>query len=134
MFFHSIKSQYQQAVAKPLDQKTIDREVALKQEVEEFNNLVAKISQAQEYQEDWQEILRTIFNSASASAINLKRVLVSAGPANNITIQGQSSTKESIIKFRDALGLAGLFADISLPLSALVETPEGVTFSLSLQI
>jgi len=96
--------------------------------------LVARISQAQKYQEDWQEILGTIFNSAGTSAINLKRVLVSAGPANNITIQGQSSTKESIIEFRDALGLSGLFADISLPLSALVETSEGVTFSLSIQI
>jgi hypothetical protein len=45
--------------------------------------LVARISQAQKYQEDWQEILGTIFNSAGTSAINLKRVLVSAGPANN---------------------------------------------------
>jgi hypothetical protein len=134
MFFHNIENQYQQAIAKPLDPKVIEQEVVLKQELEEFNNLVARISQARKYQENWQEILGTIFDSASTSAINLRRVLVSAGPANNITIQGQSSTKESIIEFRDALGLSGLFVDISLPLSALVETSEGVTFSLSIQI
>lgn len=133
-FFNNIESQYQKALAKPLDQKTIEKETVLKQEVEEFNNLVIKIAQAQKYEKNWQEILEEIFNSANSSSINLKRVLFSASPANNITIQGQSSTKESIVEFRDALGLSGLFADISLPLSALVETSDGVTFSLSLQI
>ncbi|MFA5459763.1 MAG: hypothetical protein WC283_00265, partial [Candidatus Paceibacterota bacterium] len=133
-FFNNIENQYQKAVAKPLDQKTIEKETVLEQEVEEFNNLVVKIAQAQKYEKNWQEILEEIFNSANSSSINLKRVLFSASPANNITIQGQSSTKESIVKFRDTLGLSGLFIDISLPLSALVETSDGVTFSLSLQI
>ncbi|MFA4990891.1 MAG: pilus assembly protein PilM [Candidatus Paceibacterota bacterium] len=134
MFFRNIENQYRQAIAKPLDPKTIEKEVILKQEVEEFNSLVDRIAQARKYEKNWQEILEEIFNSANSSSINLKRVLVSAGPANNITIQGQSSTKEPIVKFRDALGLSGLFADISLPLSALVETSDGVTFSLNLQI
>ena len=133
-FFRDIENQYQQAVAKPLDQKTINKEANLIEAAEEFNSLVAKVSEIQKYQKSWNEMLNTIFNNAVNSSVHIKRVFISGEPANNITIQGQSSTKDSIIAFKDALGMSGLFTDISLPLSGLVETGEGVTFNLSLKI
>jgi hypothetical protein len=133
-FFRDIESQYQSAIAKPLDEKTKEKEDSLIQAAEEFNDLVDKISLAQKYEKNWNEILKAIFNNGAKSSIEIKRIFISGEPANNITIQGQSSQKDSVVKFKDALGMSGLFADISLPLSGLVETPEGVTFNLSIKI
>ena len=59
---------------------------------------------------------------------------MSAAPANNITIQGEASKKDFVVDFKDALDESGIFSDISLPLSALVETAERVTFNLSIKI
>ncbi|MDD3488138.1 MAG: hypothetical protein PHH35_02185 [Candidatus Pacebacteria bacterium] len=133
-FFQKIENQYLQAVAKPLDQKIIEREASLKSAAEEFNSLVAQISEIQKYEKNWKEILEIIFTKATNSSVQIKRIFISTEPANNITIQGNSSKKESIVTFKDSLGLTGLFADISLPLSGLVETTEGVTFNLSLKL
>jgi len=38
------------------------------------------------------------------------------------------------VDFKDALDNSNIFSDISLPLSALIDTPEGVTFNLSIKI
>lgn len=133
-FFQDIEDQYLQAVSKPLDQKIIDKDANLKLAAEEFNNLVAQITEIQKHEKNWNEILNTIFTKATNSSIKIKRVFISAEPANNITIQGSSSAKESIVNFKDSLGSTGLFTDISLPLSGLVETSEGVTFNLSLKL
>ncbi|MGE4554824.1 MAG: pilus assembly protein PilM [Candidatus Paceibacterota bacterium] len=133
-FFQQIENQYQMALAKPLDEKTKEKEDSLTQAAESFNDLVDKVSLAQKYQKDWNKILKTIIDNAAKSSVEIKRVFISGEPANNITIQGQSTKKDFIVEFKESLGKSGLFADISLPLSALVETPEGVTFNLSIKI
>ena len=133
-FFLDIENQYQLAIAKPLEQKTVDKEANLTEAANEFNKLVAQVSNIEKYQKDWKNVLEAIFDNANQSSVHIKRVFISSEPANNITIQGNSSIKESIISFKDSLGLTGLFADISLPLSGLVETTEGVTFNLSLAL
>ena len=133
-FFQNIEEQYHQAIIKPLDQKTIERESNLVQESKEFNELITKFIQIQKYEIDWKEKLGIIFQEAGSSSVNIKRILVSAAPANNITIQGEAGKKDLIVNFKDALDKSNIFSDISLPLSALVETPQGVTFNLSIKI
>jgi len=133
-FFQNIEEQYYQVVMKSLDQKTIEKEASLVQGSKEFNNLITKFTQIQQYEIDWKEKLEIIFEEANPSSINVKRILVSAAPANNITIQGEASKKDLVVDFKDALDESGVFSDISLPLSALVETAEIVTFNLSIKI
>jgi len=133
-FFRNIQNQYYEAVMKSLDPKTIEKESNLVQESKEFNELITKFIQIQKYEVDWKEKLEIIFKEAGSSTVNIKRVLVSAAPANNITIQGEASKKALIVNFKDALDKSNLFSDISLPLSALVDTPQGVTFNLSIKI
>jgi len=133
-FFQNIEEQYHQVVMKSLDQKTIDKESSLVQGSKEFNDLITKFTQIQQYEIDWKEKLGIIFEEANSSSINVKRILVSAAPANNITIQGEASKKDLVVDFKDALDESGIFSDISLPLSALVETAEIVTFNLSIKI
>jgi hypothetical protein len=133
-FFRNIQNQYYEAVASPLDPKTREKESNLAKEAKEFNNLITKFIQIQKYEVDWKEKLEVIFTEAGSSSVNIKRILVSAAPANNITIQGEASKKSLIVDFRDALDNSNIFSDISLPLSALVDTPGGVTFNLSIKI
>jgi len=133
-FFRDIQEQYYQAVAKPLDSKTREKESNFVKEANEFNNLITKFIQIQKYEVDWKEKLGFIFKEADSSLVNIKRVTVSAAPANNITIQGESDKKSLIVDFKDALDNSNLFTDISLPLSALIDTPGGVTFNLSIKI
>jgi hypothetical protein len=134
IFFRNIQEQYQQAIASPLDPKTREKELSLARDAKEFNELVTKFTQVQKYEKDWNKVLATIFQEAGSSLVDIKRILVSALPANNITVQGQASKKDFIVKFKNALDKSQLFSDISLPLSALVETSEGVTFNLSIKI
>ena len=133
-FFRDIQEQYYQTVANPLDPKTREKESNLVKEAKEFNDLITKFIQIQKYEEDWKEKLGLIFKEAGSLSVNIKRVTVSASPANNITIQGTASKKSLIVDFKDALDDSTLFTDISLPLSALIDTPEGVTFNLSIKI
>lgn len=133
-FFRDIQGQYYQVVAKPLDPKTREKESNLVKQANEFNHLITKFIQIQKYEVDWEEKLGLIFKEAGSSTVNIKRILVSAAPANNITIQGEASKKSLIVDFKDALDKSNLFSDISLPLSALVDTPGGVTFNLSIKI
>jgi hypothetical protein len=133
-FFRNIQNQYYQAVAKPLNPKTREKESNLVKEANEFNDLITKFIQIQKYEVDWKEKLGLIFQEAGSSSVNIKRILVSAAPANNITIQGTASEKSLIVDFKDALDKSQFFTDISLPLSALIDTSEGVTFNLSIKI
>ena len=133
-FFRNIQNQYYEAVANPLNPKTREKELNLVKEVNEFNDLITKFIQIQKYEVDWKEKLGLIFQEAGSSSVNIKRILVSAAPANNITIQGTASKKSLIVDFKDALDKSQLFTDISLPLSALIDTPGGVTFNLSIKI
>jgi hypothetical protein len=133
-FFRNIQEQYYEAVAKPLDPKTKEKESNLVKEANKFNNLITKFIQIQKYEVDWKEKLEVIFTKAGSSSVNIKRILVSAAPANNITIQGEASKKSLIVDFKDALDNSNIFSDISLPLSALIDTPGGVTFNLSIKI
>ena len=133
-FFRDIQEQYYQAVAKPLDSKTREKESNFVKEANEFNDLITKFIQIQKYEVDWKEKLGLIFKEADSSSVNIKRILVSASPANNITIQGEANKKSLIVDFKDALDNSTLFTDISLPLSALIDTPGGVTFNLSIKI
>jgi len=133
-FFRNIQNQYYQAVAKPLNPKTREKESNLVKEANEFNDLITKFIQIQKYEVGWKEKLGLIFQEAGSSSVNIKRILVSAAPANNITIQGTASEKSLIVDFKDALDKSQLFTDISLPLSALIDTPGGVTFNLSIKI
>lgn len=133
-FFGVLEEEYSVATARPLDQNTIAKETNLKNQANEFNELVTQFSQARQYTDGWEEKLRTIFDGAASSSVNIKRVLVSAAPANNITVQGEAQRKDLIVDFKESLEEANLFSEISLPLSALVETSGGVTFSLSVKI
>ena len=133
-FFRNIQNQYYETVANPLDPKTREKESNLIKEVNQFNSLITKFIQIQKYEVDWKEKLEVIFTKAGSSSVNIKRILVSAAPANNITIQGEASKKSLIVDFKDALDNSNLFSDISLPLSALIDTPQGVTFNLSIKI
>ena len=133
-FFRDIEEQYYQAVAYPLNPKTREKESNLVKEVNEFNDLITKFVQIQKYKVDWKEKLGLIFKEAGYSSVNIKRIVVSAAPANNITIQGEASKKALIVDFKDALDESQFFTDISLPLSALIDTPGGVTFNLSIKI
>lgn len=133
-FFRNIEGQYHQDVMKSLDTKTIEKESNLIQVSKEFNDLITKYIQIQAYEADWKEKLDIIFKESDSSLVNIKRILVSAAPANNITIQGEAGKKSLIVDFKDALDKSNLFSEISLPLSALVETSEGVTFNLSIKI
>lgn len=133
-FFQNIEEQYHQDIMKPLNQKTIERESNLVQESKEFNELITKFIQIQKYEMDWKEKLEIIFKEAGSSSVNIKRILVSADPANNITIQGEAGKKDLVVNFKDGLDKSGIFSEISLPLSALVETAQTVTFNLSIKI
>lgn len=134
LFFKNIQQQYYKSVSIPLDPKVREKESSLVQQAKEFNDLIAAYSQTQKYKKDWKQILEIIFQESQSFSVNIKRILISAAPANNITLQGQASKKTFIVDFKNALEKSTLFSEVSLPLSTLVETPEGVTFSLSIKI
>ena len=133
-FFRDIQEQYYQSTVNSLDPKIREKESNLVKEANEFNNLITKFIQIQKYEVDWKEKLEIIFKEAGSLSVNIKRILVSAAPANNITIQGQASKKALIVDFKNALDKSQFFTNISLPLSALIDIPGGVTFNLSIKI
>jgi len=133
-FFTSIRNRYQQALAKPIDVATVNKEEELSRKADEFNTLVAILEKTQTYKRDWKAILSNIFDSSKQNNISVQRILMSNMPANNITIQGKAVKKEAVISWKKSLETAGLLKDINLPLEALVETSEGVSFSLNAKI
>jgi hypothetical protein len=133
-FFTAIKNRYQQALAKPIDVITTNKEAELVRKADEFNTLVAILEKTQTYKKDWKAILSNIFDSSKQNYINIQRILISNAPANNITIQGKAAKKDAVISWKKSLEASGLIKDISLPLEALVETSEGVSFSLNAKI
>jgi len=133
-FFQDIQGQYSKIVANSLDPKAREKESILVRESKEFNDLITKFIQIQKYEMDWKEKLGLIFKEADSSSVNIKRILVSAAPANNITIQGEADKKSFVVNFKDALDNSNLFSNISLPLSALIDTQGGVTFNLGIKI
>jgi len=133
-FFRNIQNQYSEVVANSLDPKAREKESNLVRESKEFNDLVTKFIQVQKYETDWKERLEIIFREAGFSSVNIKRILVSASPANNITVQGEADEKSLVVDFKNALDQSNFFSSISLPLSALIDTPGGVTFNLSIKI
>jgi hypothetical protein len=133
-FFTTIRNRYQQALAKPLDAITTNKETELLRKADEFNALVVILEKTQTYERDWKAILSNIFDSGKQNNINIQRILISNAPANNITIQGKAAKKDAVISWKKALEASGLLKDINLPLEALVETSEGVSFSLNAKI
>jgi hypothetical protein len=133
-FFTAIKNRYQQALAKPIDVITTNKEAELVRKADEFNTLVAILEKTQTYKKDWKAILSNIFDSSKQNYVNIQRILISNAPANNITIQGKAAKKDAVISWKKSLEASGLIKDISLPLEALVETSEGVSFSLNAKI
>ncbi|MFA5392135.1 MAG: pilus assembly protein PilM [Candidatus Paceibacterota bacterium] len=133
-FFATIQNRYKQALAKPIDAITTNKEVELVRKVDEFNTLVTILEKTQTYKKDWKTMLSNIFDSSKQNDIDILRILISNTPANNITIQGKAVEKEAVISWKKALEASGLLKDINLPLEVLVETSEGVSFSLNAKI
>lgn len=133
-FFTAIQRRYEQSLAKPLDTNIINKNKELSEKVTEFNNLVNILEKTQIYKKDWNAILKTVFESARKNNISIQRILISNAPANNLTIQGQAIKKESLLSWKNNLETSNMIKDINLPLETLVETSEGVSFSLNAKI
>ena len=133
-FFTTIRNRYQQALAKPIDVMTTNKEAELIRKADEFNALVAILEKTQTYKRDWKAMLSNIFDSSKQNGINVQRILISNTPANNITIQGKAVKKDAVVSWKKSLETSGFIKDINLPLEALVETSEGVSFSLNAKI
>lgn len=133
-FFQNIKTRYSQLVAKPLDQSLIEKATILSQQADEFNTLVALLGKIQSLKQDDTTILRTLFNSGQSYQININRILISNAPANNLTLQGRAKNQEAVFNWRSNLEKTGVLKDITIPLETLVETPEGVSFTLNAKI
>jgi hypothetical protein len=134
MFFRSIAHRYSQALLAPLDQTIVEKDRTLRQNADEFNALVKILTQARTYQQNDQQILSDIFTSATQKNITIRRILMSNTPANNITILGGAATKANVLGWKQSLEVSNVLKDISMPLESLLETPEGVTFTLNAKI
>ncbi|MGC8651403.1 MAG: pilus assembly protein PilM [Minisyncoccia bacterium] len=133
-FFSLITKRNEEALARPVDATLTNKDRILEQKRDEFNALVNNLTQTQVYQKDWDKIFSSLLNSARQNNITILRILVSNNPANNITIQGQSNKKDAVITWKSSLESSGILKDINLPLEALIETSEGVSFTLNAKI
>ncbi len=134
LFFSRLVRDYQNSVSTSVEASAKQKDSQLTKEMKQFNDLVTQVSVVRQYSRDWHKDTATIFSAAHSSSVIVKRVLVSASPANNITILGVAPSKNAVIQFKTSLDQSQLFSQINLPLDALIETPSGVTFSLSLKL
>jgi hypothetical protein len=133
-FFSLIAKRYQEALAKPIDTTLLNKENLLEKQMDEFNTLINRLNQTQVYQKDWTKVLSSLLDSARQNDITILRILISNNPANNITIQGQSKQKDAVITWKSSLESLGILKDINLPLEALIESSEGVSFTLNAKL
>ena len=134
MFFQRIMNNYQRNLATPLEVATQQKEKQLTKQMKEFNTLVAQVSAVSRYKKDWKKIIGSIFTAANTSSVTIKRILISAAPARNITVLGAAPSKTAVVNFKTSLDETKIFSQINLPLETLVETPTGVSFSLNLKL
>lgn len=134
MFFQRIMKDYHQNLATPLEAAIQQKNKQLTKQMKEFNALVTQVSAIRQYNMNWEKTIRSIFTAANSSPVTIKRILVSAAPAKNITVLGIASSKTAVVQFKTSLGETKIFSQINLPLETLVETPTGVSFSLNLKL
>ncbi len=134
IFFQRVKNNYQRDLAVSFPSAAQERDKQLTKEARIFNNLVKQVSAINKYKRDWKKTIQAIFKAADNSSVTVKRILISAAPARNITILGVASSKSAVVEFKTSLEATKIFSQINLPLETLVETPVGVTFSLNLKL
>ena len=134
IFFRRIMNNYRQNLAAPLETATQQKDEQLTKQAKEFNALVNQVSAVNQYNRNWGKTIRSIFTAANISPVTIKRMLISASPAKNITVLGIASSKTAVVNFKTSLDGTKMFSQINLPLDALVETPTGVSFSLNLKL
>ena len=133
-FFQNIKTRYSQLGAKPTEQSLIEKKNLLSQQADEFNALVALLGKIQSLKQDDVTILQDLFHSSQVYQISINRILISNAPANNLTLQGQAKNQEAVFNWRSNLEKNGVLKEITIPLETLVETSEGVSFTLNAKI
>jgi len=134
LFFSRLVRDYQDSVSMSVEASVEQKDNQLTKEMQQFNSLVTQVSAVKQYSHNWHEDMTTVFSAAHSSSIVIKRILVSASPADNVTILGVAPSKNAVIQFKTSLDQSQLFSQINLPLDALIETSSGVTFSLSLKL
>ncbi len=117
-------------ISQPINPIILQKQEELQRSADEFNALVKKVEAINTYKKDFSLILNEITNEAR-DTINLKRIFITDSGAFNITITGEAKSKETVVKFKQKLEEKQILKDASLPLEALVETPEGVSFILN---
>ncbi|MGB9680602.1 MAG: pilus assembly protein PilM [Minisyncoccia bacterium] len=129
--FKNTEKKYKASIEKPLQSTVLQREQEFKRAADEFNALVKKVEAINVYRRDFSEIIGSIVSLASDLNIEIKRIFITDSGAFNITLSGLAKTKEAVINFKTQLQEKQLIKDISLPLEALNESPEGVNFVLN---
>ncbi|HPC30917.1 MAG TPA: pilus assembly protein PilM [Candidatus Paceibacterota bacterium] len=113
-----------------LNPTILQKQEQLQRSADEFNTLVRKAEAINTFKKDFAAILNEISNQTKDS-ITLKRIFITDSGTFNITITGEAKSKEAIVNFKQTLEEKRILQDSSLPLEAMVETPQGVSFILN---
>lgn len=109
----------------------IQKERELSKKAEDFNKLVKDINKILEYRLNTDEILNLFLEKSKEFNIGIRKIMISGYPSKNFTFQGKISEKEKIYDFLNSLKNLGKFENLSLPLSNITETQEGIFFYLT---
>ncbi|MGE4554720.1 MAG: type IV pilus biogenesis protein PilM [Candidatus Paceibacterota bacterium] len=107
------------------------KEREMVQKAEEFNKLVNDINTILGYQLKIKDILNHLLQKAEEFNIDIKKIMVSGYPSKNFTFQGLIDSKEKAFDFTNSLRDSSKFENISLPLSNITETQQGISFYLN---
>ncbi len=104
----------------------------LQEQARRFNQLLAKVSSAEEMSESQSPFFSEI-NLLAQRAVTLERILVNR-EAGTVLLSGQAGDEATALQFKNSLVAAG-YEDVSLPLSNIVPNPnQTVSFSLTFRL
>lgn len=136
-FFKKINDSYAKDLSSSFSYQAQQKEAVLAGEAQEFNDLLDKLIQAQKNKKEIGRITTAIFSLADSAGVKVKRIIITnqeQASQNSITVSGEAFKKNTVLDFKDSLEQSNLFQEISLPLSNLVESPAGFSFSLNVKI
>lgn len=105
----------------------------LQAEAKEFNKTVLAIRSAQNTAFLKSGLLEKLANLMSASGISLTDFNFQS-EGQPVSLVGSARSEDKIISFKNALAADPQFGSVNLPLISIVESPDGVSFSMSFAV
>lgn len=107
-----------------------NRQTELVGRANEFNELVARINQAQAItSQNWADAFTEIFDLAQKDQVSLRHLFISTA-SKKITIDATASQRQSATNFQNSLNQSKNFTNAELPLTSITESTNAVNFKV----